>query len=647
MVNYWEFRPTALVDRLDTLVQQGVTEVVSFIPWQVVEGDIQHLLSKFLHAAAERSISVHLIASPELGLSAPSSGIPKDLLARQDCLAVHADGGQVVAAAAPNFHAVPSLHSPEFQKRFQNYLSRVDHVLGDVQKRGVPGVLDRVSLVLTGSFWKYYRSPKMSSLSAFGGLAGDFSGAVGLQLRSRIETRFSQPEFADPTPASANRWKVKGLELINRRWFMQDAEDQFRARNSQFFGRRALSLPVSQVELFTPEVDPSIVYSQFISLATGSRSNFSALAALVDDAAARRAEVEGVSAAPWIHWTGNAGIASLLDGEKQFLILKSILVLASQGGGVLVDSDEWFTLSEGFRKRAEALSRSLAMGDYRLRQRAFYLNSHLWSSGGELWQELKGRLGTLSRMISSDDLLRGDEGMDADLLVVDPSVILTRSRMIHLLTWTRSGRVTAIPRSLLYTESARSELIRTCQGVERMDLHVGLPFELYPMGEGKLVVYDAHALEKAESSETALQFIQSLLGLAAIKSPCTTSDSRLEVVGLERRGGGRGIFVLNPSSRVVEADLLFANEVRIGDLGEQLGRDHSATESAGSDEVLAAQRFHLAVPPCGVMPMEVLDAQWEDELERRQAMRVMDETQIAAVSAAATELAGWETSTWN
>ncbi len=645
-MNYWEFRPTALVERLDTLVQQGVTEVVSFIPWQVIEGDIQHLLSKFLHAAAERSISVHLIASPELGLSTPSSGIPKDLLARQDCLAVHADGGQVVSPAAPNFHAVPSLHAPELQKRFQNYLSRIDHVLGDVQKRGSSGVLDRVSLVLTGSFWKYYRSPKMSSLAAFGGLAGDFSGAVGLQLRSRIESRFAQPEFADPTPASANRWKVKGLEHVNRRWFMQDAEDQFRARNSQFFGRRSLSLPVGQVELFTPEVDPSLLYSQIIALGAGSRPGFAALSGLVDEAASRRAEVEGVAAAPWVHWTGNAAFASLLDSEKQFLILKSILLLASQGGGVLVDSDEWFTLSEGFRRRADALSRSLAVGDYRLRQRAFYLNSHLWSSGGDLWQELKGRLGSLSRMIASDDLLRGDEGMDADLLVVDPTVILTRSRMVHLLTWTRAGRVTAIPRSLLYTESARSELVRMCQGAERMDLHMGLPFELYPMGEGKLVVYDAHALEKAESSETGLQFIQSLLGLAGIKNPCTTSDSRLEVVGLERRGGGRGIFVLNPSTRLVEADLLFANEVRIGDLGEQLGRELQAGDGPSGDAV-ASQRFHLAAPPCGVMPMEVMDCEWEDELERRQAMRVMEETQIAAVSAAATELAGWETSTWN
>ncbi|MFN7685370.1 MAG: hypothetical protein ACK5QT_08165 [Oligoflexia bacterium] len=654
VVNYWEFRPTSLVERLDSLVQQGVTEVVSFVPWQQIEADIQHSLSKFLHAAAERSLAVNLIVSPELGLSAPNSGIPRDLLSRSECLAVHADGGTVVSLAAPHAHAIPSLHSSEFQKRFQNYWVRVDHVLGDVQKRGVPGVLDRVSLTLTGSFWKYYRSPRSSSLSAFGGLAGDFSGAVGLQLRSRIEQRFAGPEFCEPTAAAANRWKVKSLELVNRRWFMQDAEDQFRARNSQYFGRRAISLPLSQIELYTPEVDPSMLYSQALAFSGGARADFVRLGKLIDEAASRRSEVEGVAALPWVHWTGEAGFASLLDSEKQFLILKSILLLASQGGGVMVDSEEWFTLSEGFRRRAETLARSLVHGDYRLRQRAFYLNSHLWSSGGaggaDLWDELKLRLGAFSRMIASDDLLRGDEGMDADLLIVDPTVIVTRTRMAHLLTWTRSGRVTALPRSLLYTEAARAELSRVCQGrgvggSQRMDLHVGVPFELYSMGEGKLVIYDSHALEKAESTESAQQFVHALLGLAAIKNPCATSDSRLEVIALERRGGGRGVFVLNPSSRAVEADLLFPNEVRVGDLGTQLG--NTLEDSNESKDVIPSQRFHLAAPPCGVLPLEVMDSEWEDELERRQASRVAEETQGVAFAAASAELSGWEQSTWN
>lgn len=644
MVNYWDFRPTVLVERLDSLIRQGVHEIVSFVPWQVVESDISHALSKFLHAAAERQMRVNLIVSPEVGVATLHSGIPRDVLSKPESLAVNSNGGPVLALAAPNVHAVPSLHSPELQKRFQNYLARIDHILADLQKRGEPGVLDRVELSLTGSFWKYYRSPQASALGAFEGPAGDHSGAVSLQLRSRIESRFAMPEFCEPTPASANRWKVKSLEGVNRRWFMQDAEDQFRARNSQYFGRRTLSLPLSQMELFTPEVDPAMLYSQAMSLSAGARADVSRLSSLVDEAAVRRSEVEEVAAVSWVHWTSCGAFGSLLDSEKQFLILKSILLLVSQGGGVLVDAAEWLSLSEGFRRRAESLARSLQSGDYRLRQRVFYLNSHLWSPGGSLWSELKDRLGSLCRMIASDDLLKGNDGADADLLVVDPTNILTRSRMAQLVSWTRTGRVTAIPRSLLYTEAARAELARVCQTSGRMDLHVGVPFELYPMGEGKLVIYDAHALEKAESTEGARQFVQSLLGLAAIKNPCTTSDARLQVVGLERRGGGRGIFVLNPSARPVEGDLLFPNEVCVGDLGAQLscgGLGEGEDSAAGS---VASQRFKLECPPCGVLPMEVMDAQWEDELERRQAARVMEETLRSALSAAESELAGWSES---
>lgn len=171
---------------------------------------------------------------------------------------------------------------------------------------------------------------------------------------------------------------------------------------------------------------------------------------------------------------------------------------------------------------------------------------------------------------------------------------------------------------------------------------MGIPFDLHAMGEGKLVIYDAHALEKSESSEVAQQFIQSLLSLSAIKNPCVTGDARLEVVGLERRGGGRGIFVLNPTSRPIDAEVLFPNEVRVGDLGEQLGRKSSSPSGAVEPfESMASQRFRLEAPPCGVLPMEVLDAQWENELERRQAARVMEETERSALIAAEAELAGW------
>ena len=130
-MKYWEFRPTALVERLDELAQKGVTEIVSFVPWQAVEADISHLLTRFLQAAAERRIGVTLVASPELGISYVNSGIPRDVLAKPECLALDERGQPSVIVSSPNAHALPSLLSPEFQKRHQSYLQRVDHFLSD------------------------------------------------------------------------------------------------------------------------------------------------------------------------------------------------------------------------------------------------------------------------------------------------------------------------------------------------------------------------------------------------------------------------------------------------------------------------------------------------------------------------------------
>ncbi len=633
-MNYWEFRPTVLVERLGELLSKGVTEVVSFVPWQAIEGDISHLLPRFLQAAAEKRIGVTLVVSPEVGVAHPNSGIPKDILAKPECLALDVDHRPMIVAAPPQAHTVPSLLSPEFQKRYQSFLQRIEHFLQDAAKRGGPEVLDRVRLVLTGSYWKYYRSARFSALSAFEGPAGDFSSAAMLQFRARVEQRYSEQEFCEPTPSSANRWKVKSMEEVNRRWFFQQAENQFRDRASRFFNRRSFSVPVEQVELFTPEADPSYLYSRVLMHLSGGRADFSRLAAQIDEAALRHSHVDGEAAAPWVHLTGTGAFTSLSPQEKQFLILKTLLLLGSQSGGVVVDLEDWLSLSASFRRRTETLARSLSQGDYRLRQRAYYWNSHLWSSGGDLWSELRARLGVSSRMIATSEMLRGEAAMDADLLVVDPTVVLTRDELVHLVAWTRGGRVTAIPRSLLYTERARLELQRILQSDSlnggRMDLHVGIPFELHAMGEGKLVVYDAHALEKSETSEASRQFIQSLMGLAAIKHPCTMSDPRLQVIGLERRGGGRGVFILNPQSRVLDSDVVFPNEVTIEDLAQQLQSDGSpSSETASHDAMFSAQRFHLEVPACGVLPLQVLDVQWENELERRQAARLSDETRFS------------------
>jgi hypothetical protein len=598
-------------------MQRGITEIVSFVPWQGVEADISHALTRFLQLAAERRLGVSLIVSPEVGVAAPSSGIPRDVLAKPECLAIDSDGNPCVSIASPQAHALPSLVSPEFQKRYQSYLQRVDHFLVDALKRGGEGVGERVSLILTGSFWKYYRSPRASAADAFGGPAGEYSSVAGIQFRNRVEQRYSQPEYGEPSPSSANRWKLKSMEEINRRWWMQQSEDEFRERAAQFFGRKALSIPLEQMELFSPESDPSYLFQRVLAHMAGAKADFWKLSSIVDAAAVRRSQVMGQPTAPWLHWSGSGAFSSLSSQEKQFLILKSLLLTASQGGGVILDSEDWFALSDAFRRRAEALARSLAQGDYRLRQKACYWSPHLWSHGGGLWEELQQRLGSQARLMASPEFLRGEVGQDAGLLVVDPRVILTRAELVHLLAWTRGGRVTAIPRSHLYTERARAELLRVTQGElsgGRLDLHVGIPFELYITGQGKLLVYDSAALEKTATPEVYRQFMQALLGLASVESSCAMGDRALEVIALEKKSGGQGVFILNPGARTLDSDLHFADDVMVEDLGQQIQQEGAGVLEAQASSGVAARRFHLEVPAWGVLPLQVRELAWSREL---------------------------------
>src|SRR4051812_36777340 len=92
LVNYWETRPTQIGAKLDELLRHGVNSITSFVPWQAVESDIAHTLSRFLSAASERKMDVTLILSPELGVHYPNAGLPKDLIARSEIASQDVDG---------------------------------------------------------------------------------------------------------------------------------------------------------------------------------------------------------------------------------------------------------------------------------------------------------------------------------------------------------------------------------------------------------------------------------------------------------------------------------------------------------------------------------------------------------------------------
>src|SRR4051794_13708672 len=114
LVNYWEMRPSKMGVKLDELQRKGVQQFAALIPWQAVEADISHTLTRFLQAASERRMKVFLILSPEVGVHYPNSGLPKDVISRKENMALHCQNGKLVVNLPPNTFTLPSHFAPEF-----------------------------------------------------------------------------------------------------------------------------------------------------------------------------------------------------------------------------------------------------------------------------------------------------------------------------------------------------------------------------------------------------------------------------------------------------------------------------------------------------------------------------------------------------
>ncbi len=590
LVSYWETRSSLFGARLDECLRQGMTRIATFVPWQAVESDINHSLTRFLQAAADRHIPVSLILTPEVGVHYPNSGIPKDILSKPENLASHCHAGPAIANLPPNAFALPSLFAPDFTKRYTSFLNRMDRLLGDLW-RTEESILKNVTLVLSGSFWKYIRSP-------LGGLAGDHSSGATRAYREALERQYSQAEFFEADPSAANRWKSPAMDGVNRRWFYRHSEEVFRARTSQLLKRKASMLSSVETEIFAPEADPSLFYASFLSRVCGTKespTHFSKLSMLVDEAASRKGSA---GAPPFVHWSGLGGFREAMPAEKQFLVLKSLLLMGGQGGGVLIDEAEWLSLSRSFRDRADRLAQAIFHGELGLGARATYLAPHAWSSmgtfvGDTLWSGLKARLGTQARIVSS---LEGS--MDCRLLLVDPSVPVTRDTIARLAAMAKKGALVALPRTSLYTRAAEAELEREINGLKGIEINLGIHYRLHITGDGKLLIYDLPSKESSDEKPWQ-EFLSALLSIADAERPCHLSDSRLMAIPMEHRDGKQGLFILNGESEKLSADLSFPGKMMLSDLAAML-----AGKSA-SGAAPAANRFTLEVPSHGVLPLSV------------------------------------------
>ena len=680
VVNFWEIRPSMMGAHLENLVRSGVRQIAAFVPWSAVESDISHLMPRFLQSAYERKLQVKLIVSPEPGVHFPFSGIARDLLSKSGALAKSAQGENIPAVLPPTFFQLPSLGSGEFQKRYQHFLARVDSLLGDLC-RSQPGIEENIELIVGGSFWKYYRSPRIAAAETFSGLCGDFNDESTLQFRKRLDQFYSQREFVATSSGQGTtgvdpRWKTRAMEAANWKAFSEQQEQLFRARSHTYLRRRAPRVSLENAEIFVPEADPALVYSQYAQNLLGYTGDFRRLTDLIDQyqfrlgnpAATETAADAKLERAPWVYWSGLGSFGGLSDPEKQYLILQSLLTFASRGGGVLIDENEWFDLSASFRMRVEHMARALCEGELKARVRASFLTAHLWSEPTAIWTALKTALPSESRLVSDLDVLDADQS--TRLWVVDPELVMTRSMLEQILARvTRGNAVVVLPQKALLSPWAenllREFLSEYSGGVIR--LNVQFPCEVYSVrptesedsgtvspGKLLLVQWPQARAAQGELTHSYQKFVENLLSLAGVSSPCNVSDPRVRTFALSRKGGRMGVFVMNRAPASVSAELMFSSEVRISDLASRLAAQSVATLLPGqvalSDEDSFqsglshwAQRFALDVPAFGVLPLSV-EGWLEDpsELQERQAARETSEALKRALGeAAANELYGF------
>jgi hypothetical protein len=387
---------------------------------------------------------------------------------------------------------------------------------------------------------------------------------------------------------------------------------------------------------------------------SGCNSDFHRLSSLIDESSSMMSMAGYGVASSFIHWTSLGSFRSLTDSEKQFLILKSLLLLGSQGGGVLIDEEEWLSLSRNFRSHAEAFARSIERGDLALKTTAVYLASHLWSGPTALWREFSKKAQTRARKIASLDLALSLG--DVRLLMVDPSVIFTRDTVRKLIQWVSGDeqRVLALPRSILFTENARAQLELIMAEAKQIDVNLGISYRVLAGGStgyGKLVLYDVPeaALTQEMTGQSWGAFMTQILSLAEMESECQASDSRIELIPLKRPDGSEGLFVLNGSRKAVSADLFFPVDVSIGDLAAVVERASRVTAdlmglenpASGDSKIEPAKRFALDVPPCGVLSLAVdRVGMTQKRDEQAAADRLSALNQENAAAAAANELPG-------
>ncbi len=636
LFNYWETRPTEVAGRLDAIVRNGVSCLVSFVPWQAIESDISHAFSKFLVAASERGLTLRLVLSPEVGVNYPCSGVPRDLL-NTASVALDRDGKPIPVLATPQAFVLPSLEDPEFQKRYSAYLARVDQLLADFEKMRAIHSSARADfqVVFTSSWLKFYRTVHPFSSEAFRGAIGDYSEHRQSKFKKTVDSAFLSVEFQGKNPEKLARWKAPEFESILRDWFETRSENQYRDQVRSQMNRKSKKMPAIEVEWFAPEYDPSLLEVTTLGEMTGLKLCADRFANLLHQFAQRRVVRDTGRMPPWVYWGHLQSFRHLSDSEKQWLILQTLLRVVPLQGSLVLAEEEWFALSKGFRARTEALAEWIASGEIQSEPEAVWLTQNLWSATDSQWDLVTERLlGKCVQVAQPSGLKHYSR---AKLIIADSEMIFSFEVIQSLLSAAQRGALVIIPKSPLISDSARKLLESALTSPTAVHVDQGVRGQWFQQGVGTVVVYDPN---HSQTSST-IAFAEHLEGwakFAQVEPVCRSSDSRIRPLVFERAGGGHAVFIVNSSSQQVTAQLFFTEAVTVCDL-----QDHAPEPFAPT-----SKRFGLDVPAWGVLPVAVYGLR-EKNLENDQAQESESRLVSGVTRAAWNELPGLDEgdSVWN
>lgn len=596
LLNYWEIKPTQYEAKLHELALKDIRMVSAFVPWSHVETDIYHSLKKFVRAAFAVRLNVRLFVMPELGVNYPNAGVPKDLLNNISNLAVDRVGRVIYNYAAPNIFALPSFSSPEVLKRFGNYLIKVGSILGEVFTE--VGTSDFCEIVVSNSLFNYYRSHGLKLRDH-----GDYSAAQVMAFRD-----FLDREYRSNSGNSENEeFKMQLYEGYNRHRFFTHIEKLLREKTDMVFARKNSACAIRHVDLSNPECLPDAAYQGLLT-------------EVFDFSPSVQRYYESIIAGGYrgeAIYLGNSGIFRRFnDQEKSFLMLAALI----HSGEVGFMAEELFKLSPNFHRKLRSVVNFLEDKKFVRQNRVTYVSASKFSMEENSFNMLAGMApGVLSVVGGLDS---HSKQLSERLVFMDPHSVIRLVELVQLLSMAQTGKVVAIPipmnKVANYTSDALAHFDKFKKGRQALRLNIGLPYELYEYHLGHVVFYDPQVFWTHGDKSELSRFFQAMLGLSEVKSLCTVSDKRLNVVTYvsEEDSSQSLVFLINPTSEPLEAKLAFSSTVMLASIPQNGAQSLAEQESAP----IVGKSFELGVPPLGVLTMQ-LSQPSQSDLEKMEEQK--------------------------